>query len=474
MSRKLSIRNRPTLPPGISYHKNTAGIIRYRIRIRSIKKLEKLGRIQKDSQGNIVSIDEIDEIYDTLKGAETRLQVLKYDPDTEKAKLYEQVINSTTYTTMEELLQAHYDFAYKKRPTKDQLKSRINVINGTSISIVDHRPMKFLGQMIATVKNGLPDDSNTFGKGFVKDYKKLIEQFIETRLYSDKVKPQTVNNDLTIISSALKNAHHYLAEFKDSPIVAPMAHIKKLEPELKPKEDKRLTHKQQIEIEKLFIEKSRKDHYHEFLVFMLESGCRLSEALSILITDIDLPNRTIRISTLKRKQQHIRYIAITDKMLPIVKKYSDGKKMTDKLFVHSKNTYGTKLKQMKKHLAEAGLNFHWHKARHTFASANAGTKNTFELAYVMGITDTQHLTDEYLQVIHSENIARKKAQAGLLTSEELQQYLGHATPEETSNTYIHFEPENMSNADLLNIIGNMQKQIQALSNKIEDKDKEQS
>lgn len=468
MSKKVSIRNRPKLPPGISYHETTTGM-KFRIRIRSIKKLERMGRVSKDKSGEILSVQEVDEVHDTRQQAEVRLHNLIYS--TERGKEIGALIEQIgSHVFMHELLQTHYDKQYAKRPTAKQLQSRINVINKTVISGIDHRPMKFLGQLLPFAKNDLGIEEQVFGNALVKDYKTAIEQLIETRLYKDEVKPQTLNNDLTIISSALKNAHHYYTEFKDEPIIQPLVHVdkRKLEPVLPPKTDKRLTESQRLTVEKLLIEKSTKDHYHEFFIFLLESGCRLSEALGIQANDVDVPNRTIRISTLKRKNQSIRFIGITNKMLPIVKKHFEGKRLTDRLFQHSKHTYGTKLKQMKKHFEAAGVSFHWHKTRHTFASNNASSKNAFELSYAMGINDTQHLANEYLQVIHSENLAKKKAQAGLLTPEELQTYLGHRNQDETQNTYVHLDPEQISPADLLGIIKHLQSQVAELSSKIDE------
>jgi hypothetical protein len=86
----------------------------------------------------------------------------------------------------------------------------------------------------------------------------------------------------------------------------------------------------------------------------------------------------------------------------------------------------------------------------------------------MGINDTQHLASEYLQVIHSENLAKKKAQAGLLTPDELQVYLGHSNQDETQNTYVHLDPEHVSSADLLLIIKQLQSQVAELSSKINE------
>lgn len=462
-AKKKASPTRPKLPPGLSYHKTPQGD-KYRIRIRSIKKLEKLGRVVKDSSGNIVSVHEIDEIYDSKKMAEERNHQLRQNK--ERIEFIGEVIEATTHITMGELLNVHYDQNYKERPTATQLKSRIDVIKRTPIGNIDHRRMKFLGKIVENnVKNGLPNDTDTFGNANAKDYKQVIEQFVESRLFIDKVKPQTLNNDLTIISTALKNANHYFTEFKDNPIIQPLSHIdkKKLQPVLPPKTDKRLSEKQRIEVERLLIEKSRKDHYHEFFIFLLESGCRLSEVLGIQMNDIDLDKRTIQVITLKRSKQHIRFIGITPKMLPIVKKHMQGKKLTEKLFTNSKHTYQTKLKQMRKHFAEAGIRFHWHKTRHTFASNNASKKNVFELSYAMGITDTQHLSEEYLAIIHSENLAKKKAQAGVMTPEELRDYLGHSNIEETGGTYVHLEPEQVSTADLLHIIKQLQGQVANLT-----------
>lgn len=442
--------------------------MKFRIRIRSTKKLERMGRVSKDRSGAILSVQEVDEVHDTRQQAEVRLHNLIYS--TERAREMSELIEQMgSQVFMHELLQTHYDKQYAKRPTAKQLRSRINVINRTVISGIDHRPTKFLGQMLPLIKNDLGMEEQVFGNALVKDYKTAIEQLIETRLFKDEVKPQTLSNDLTIISSALKNAHHYYTEFKDDPIVQPLVHVdkRKLEPVLPPKVDKRLTEAQRVAVEKLLIEKSNKDHYHEFFTFLLESGCRLSEALNIQANDVDLPNRTIRVSTLKRKNQIIRFVGITKKMMPIVKKHIDGKKLTDRMFPHSKHTYGTKLKQMKKHFEAAGVSFHWHKTRHTFASNNAPSKNAFELAYAMGINDTQHLANEYLQVIHSENLAKKKAQAGLLTPDELQTYLGHSNQDETQNTYVHLDPEQVSTSDLLLIIKQLQSQVTELNAKVD-------
>lgn len=108
------------------------------------------------------------------------------------------------------------------------------------------------------------------------------------------------------------------------------------------------------------------------LLFLLSTGCRVSEVAGLTVQDIDFKKRKIDITG---KGQKIRQIYFSDTCGLVLQDYLDKRsaKPTDPLFM---NKFGNRLqvqgirKVLKKVGGEAGLiqSFHPHMCRHTFAT----------------------------------------------------------------------------------------------------------
>lgn len=191
-----------------------------------------------------------------------------------------------------------------------------------------------------------------------------------------------------------------------------------------------------MKIKQLLIEYSRESHYAEFFVFLSETGCRLSEALSICVKYIDLEKSIIFL--VSKKNEKPRYLPIPEKLRPVVHAYITGKALSDRLFSHSKHTYQTKLGNIKHHLVEAGIKFSWHMLRDTFISITIDYKNVFQLMNELDITNFQHFQQRYLDRADAEKIAIKLAQAQILTPQEVRRAVGHGSMEVTGG-YTHHQ-----------------------------------
>lgn len=409
---------RPRLPTGISYHPTPSGL-KYRIRVRSMKKLLALGADKP-----------IDEIFDNLPQAEQRLIKLKYKKDDVKIEFYEKGLAQINSIKLETLLEVHFDKYYSKLKSAKEHKSRMNVIARTMVPVEDSRQMLFISTKFSMTD--FNKDEIPFGLIPVTDCKKFIQAFIDKR--KEKVKNQTIVNDLMFLHTALKNANTY---FKDIPkIHYPLEYVdfKTLKDQITYK-DKRLKPETRIAIETILIEKSRVAHYRNMFVFLSETGVRISEALSILVKDCDLEKRIIFL--ISKKNDKPRYLGITAKLKEILLEQMHGKKLTDRIFPHSKDTYQTKLKNIRPYLEEAGIRFNWHMLRHTFISNAMETKTVASLMSEVDINNFQHFKEKYLDPIQSEKIAIKVANAQQLTADEVRIFGGHEDIQVSLGTYSH-------------------------------------
>lgn len=409
---------RPRLPAGISYHPTPMGL-KYRIRIRSKKKLESLGTDKA-----------IDEIFDDLQQAEQRLLKLKYKKEDVQKEFIKQVADEIKTITISALLELHYEKYYSLQKSAKEHKSRMNVISNTLIPVDDPRISMFAHLRHTAIK---PDSKEIpFGMIPVVDYKVYLQSFIDKR--KQKVKNQTIVNDLMFLHTALKNANVY---FKNIPkIIYPLEDVdfKTLKDQIVYR-DKRLKPSTRIEIETILIEKSRLAHYHEMFVFLCETGVRISEALTILKKDCDLEKGTIFL--ISKKNEKPRYLGITRKLKDVIVSRTEGKKQTDRLFPYSKETYQTKLKNIRPYLEEAGIRFHWHMLRHTFISNGMENKSVFTLMSEVDINNFQHFQEQYMNPLQAEKVAIKVAKAQTLTPQEMQIVVGQGDPQVAIGTYTH-------------------------------------
>jgi integrase len=412
---------RAKLPLGLSYHPTPQGV-KYRIRIRSAKKLKALG-LEKP----------LDEIYDDLSSAEKRLLDLKYKPNTIREantkKFIKEAADLVKTVTIEALCDEHYTKYYSQLKGSKEHRSRMKVICRTLVPTNDIRVSILSHVRFTQIK---PDSTMIpFGMVPVVEFEKYLPAFIEARKAT--VKNQTVVNDLMFLNTALKNCHNYFRNI--APITAPLQSVnfKALKDQVT-YTDKRLKPQVRARIEQILIEHSRKPHYVDFFIFLAETGCRLSEALTIQAQNVDLEKSIIFL--ISKKSEKPRYLPITAKLRQTIQELTKNKSPTDHLFPYSKNTYQTKLKGIKPALQEAGIKFSWHMLRHTFISNSIDTKNVFQLMNELDITNYQHFQERYLNEAEAEKVAMKLAQAKELTPNEVKQVVGHSSLEVTG-IYTH-------------------------------------
>lgn len=379
--KSIPASRRPKLPAGLSYHPTPQGL-KYRIRIRSEKKLKALGLEEP-----------LDEIYSDISAAEKRLHDLKYKPssirDANLKRLIKESADLIKTVTIEALCDEHYEKYYSQLKGSKEHRSRMKVICRTLVPAEDIR-VSILGHI--RFSDIRPDSSKVpFGMVPVVEFEKYLPAFIEARKAT--VKNQTVVNDLMFLNTALKNCHNYFRNLP--PITAPLKSVnfKALKDQVT-YIDKRLKPDIRSKVEQILIAHSRKPHYVDFFIFLAETGCRLSEALTIQVRNVDLDKSIIFL--ISKKNEKPRYLPITTRLRSTIQELIKDKNPTDRLFPYSKNTYQTKLKTIRPVLEEAGIKFSWHMLRHTFISNSIDTKNVFQLMNELDITNYQHFQERYL------------------------------------------------------------------------------
>lgn len=372
----------------------------------------------------------IDEIYENLEAAENRLVALKYKQDEVKDQFYQKGLAALSDIKMRDLLDEHYKKYYSHLKSSKTHKSRLKVISETLIPTQHDKMASFAGKFLKLSE--IDRSKMEFGEVPVKEYADYINAFITVR--KQKVKNQTIVNDLMFIHTALKNCGNYFTQLQNYESPLRVVNFKELPDQVTYKE-KRLKPEARAEIERILIESSRKTHYHNLFVFLYETGVRISEALSILVKDCDLEKGTIFL--ISKKNDVPRYIGITKRLMPILKEQLSGKKSTDRVFPFTKEAYNTKLKNIKPRLAEAGIDFSWHMTRHTFISNSMDKKPLGTLMNELDINDLQHFQKRYLNPKRSEDIAIKIARAQQLTPDEVKTAVGHGSLDVTVGTYTH-------------------------------------
>lgn len=209
--KSLPPSRRPKLPTGLSYHPTPQGL-KYRIRIRSEKKLKALGLTES-----------LDEIFDDLATAEKRLLDLKYKPniirEANAQKLIKESADLLKTVTIEALCDEHYTKYYSQLKGAKEHRSRMKVICRTQVPTTDIRISMLSHVRFSQIR---PDSSKIpFGMVPVVEFEKYLPAFIEAR--KSTVKNQTVVNDLMFLNTALKNCHNYFRNIP--PITAPLESV---------------------------------------------------------------------------------------------------------------------------------------------------------------------------------------------------------------------------------------------------------
>lgn len=124
-------------------------------------------------------------------------------------------------------------------------------------------------------------------------------------------------------------------------------------------------------------------------------------------------------------------------MREVIESRTHGKKLTDRLFPYSKNTYQTKLKGIKPFLKEMGIDFTWHMLRHTFITNGFENKSISTLMSEIDVNNFQHFKEKYINPMEAEKIAVKVSKAQALTPQEMQTAVGHSDLQVTIGTYTH-------------------------------------
>lgn len=211
-----------------------------------------------------------------MQQAEQRLIKLKYKKNDVKQEFYEKSLEQINSIKLDDLFEVHFEKYYSKQKSSKEHKSRMNVISRTIIPNEDPKLFLFLNSKFSM--KDFNKNEIAFGLIPVVEYRTYLQSFIDKR--REKVKNQTIINDLMFIHTALKNAHTY---FKNIPKIShPLQDIDfKTLPDQIVYKDKRISPETRVAVETLLIEKSRVDHYREMFVFLYETGVRISEALTI-------------------------------------------------------------------------------------------------------------------------------------------------------------------------------------------------
>ena len=438
------------LPKYIYPFKNTDGQLRYRIRIR------------RKSFGGVELLAPIDEVLPTLEAARKRLSALEFGGEAEKIAFVQKTITEASEITLRELLEKFRDEYNPLRKNARDWRSRIKNIIETPVPAAEKREFQFftLRASVASLTGNQPSDTTVFGDYPAKSCDiHLINRFVDARL--KKVKPQTCINDLCTLSVGLKNAHQYFLDLSPNPEPLKDFDWKRVKYE-KDYRDKRLSVEKRQAIERILIERSRREHYWQFFVFLYETGTRISEALSIKISDINLTDRIIFTKT--KKNNKPRYLGITPRLLEaVIEPRMRDRQPTEFLFPYSKDTYEGKLTTIRPLLIAQGIRFSWHDLRHNYASSHltGGTRNEVQIMQDLGLRNVDHFKSRYMEIVEAEKAAKKVAMSQQLTAQEVVTVLGHGSLGHTQ-PYIHSGPQNNPLQALTDLVKTQQEQIATL------------
>ena len=313
----------PSKYPYIYPYKLPSGEVRFRARIR-----------KKMFAGKPL-LEPINEVYHTLDQAKKRLYDLEFGNALAERALISKLIFEGGHITIGELFKAYFDKRLLKKDNAKYYESTIRTISNCEIETDDSRITRvanFSFNMSGVLKN----DKTKFGEFKVNDFDiTLLNRYVDSRMES--VKPQTIANEVVTLNNALKDGHNLFTQLKEQEFPLKGFNWKLLKAQVTPR-DKKVRPEHAEIIKALFLKHSRTNHYHNLFVFLYETGCRISEAISVGVSDIDLKERIIYLATKKNKK--VRFIGITPEVLPIiterVKDKQGGEVYFPKLLIHTK------------------------------------------------------------------------------------------------------------------------------------------
>lgn len=255
------------------------------------------------------------------------------------------------------------------------------------------------------------EDVEKVTKSHIRQYVNYLQERGKYNVNLDNVNNNpSARNDFkksisdTTINNYLRNIRvffNWLQEEEELKI-NPMDKIKPLKsPErLKPLLDKK-------ELDAIFnsFNKTKFDGYRNYIItkFLLDTGCRITECLSITIDNIDLKNNLVLLQN-NTKGRKNRYVFFSLKIKTELKRwlqYKDRYLETDLLFPSNRGnlmqagTYETALRNVGKKL---GINLYPHRIRSSFAQyylLNGG--DLFTLSKILGHSNIE-VTKIYLQL----------------------------------------------------------------------------
>jgi integrase len=169
-------------------------------------------------------------------------------------------------------------------------------------------------------------------------------------------------------------------------------------------------------------------------ILLLGTGCRLNEILSCKKSDIDVPNRVLKIAANNSKSKRIRTVPLNDASLDIIYKQFEDTEGYEYLFINHKTgkPLTSIMKVWTRLRTKAGLpHLRLHDLRHSFASflVNSG-RTLYEVQQILGHSQSivteryAHLSTKTLQ--SASDSASVKINAALAFSVAQQERLVEA------------------------------------------------
>jgi integrase len=445
------VKSIPSKIPYIYPYRLPSGELRYRVRIR-----------KKSFAGHILEAP-INEVYHTLAQAKKRLYDLEFGEELAERAKYKELIEQGSSITIRELFEQYHKKRLKDKKDSKNYSSKLNKICKTEIETEDTRITK-ITNFAFNISAMLDSQLMLFGDFHVNNFDLLLlNRFIEARRKT--VKPQTVSNEIVLIGKVLKDSHNLFTQLKkvDEPLKG--FDWRSLKPEITYR-DKKIRPETKKFIENILLKRSRSSHYYDVFTFLFNTGCRISECLSIQVKDINFDTRTVFVIT--RKNKRPRYLGLSQDLYPIIKNRCKDKQPNDYVFPYTVDTYESKLTRLRPAFIEAGIVFKWHDLRHNYISSHLNSKNVLQIMHELDINDMQYFQNQYLNTIQSEQAAYKVANNQQLNPSEVANAVGHFGNLEQTQEYTHHSPEFLEpKYDLGELLKLQQEQIKKQAAQIE-------
>lgn len=441
------VKSLPSKIPYIYPYRLPSGEVRYRVRIR-----------KKTFAGRALQAP-INEIYYTMAQAKTRLHDLEFGSVLQDQEELARLLSVGSSITLAELFDQYHKKRLKNNKDSKNYRSKLNVIARTEIDSDDNRVTK-IANFSFNLNSIIDNEKTKFGEFHVNNFTiLLLNRYVEARL--QKVKPQTISNEIVLIGKVLKDCHNLFTQLKKMENPLEGFDWKSLKPIIVYRDKKVRTDSKKF-IEEILLKRSRTSNYYDMFQFLHETGCRISEALSIQVKDIDFDNRTVFVITKKNKKP--RYLGLSPALFPIIQKRSEGKQPIDHVFPYTVDTYESKLTRLRPAFVAAGVVFKWHDLRHNYISRHLNSKNVLQIMHEMDINDMEYFQSQYLNVIQSEQAALKVAQSIQLNPQEVANAVGHFDNLGQTQEYTHHSPppEFLEPKQPINLMDMLQKQAEQL------------